>query len=151
MVQQAVDDNPKSGKKKTFLVLGGLIAFLVLVVVGLYILLTPTVRGLSACMEENSRNMDVLFQRGLQEKWTNLQKCQEFKPETEKLIACYEEVENKSILPEQLAFTLGELIRGKEITVDKKGLIQLHNTNCSQYPETLISNLLTSFNRCCFV
>ena len=112
--------------------------FLFLIVVGLFLALTPTVKGLSACIEENSKNMNKLFQRGLQEKWTNQQKCEEFKPETERSIACYESVGNDSLLPEQLAFTLGGLIRGKEIKVNKEGLIQLHNSNCSQFPETLI-------------
>jgi len=140
MVQQAVEEKPKSGKKRILLVLGGLILLLVVVVVGLFVTLTPTVKGLSVCMEENSRNMDAMFQRGLAEKWTNQQKCQEFKPETEKLISCYESVGNDSLLPEQLAFNLGGLIRGKEIKVDKEGMIQLHNSNCSQFPETLISD-----------
>jgi len=139
-VQPAVGEKPKSGNKVILFILGGLILLVVLIVVGLFVILTPTVKGLSACMVENSKNMDALFQRGLEEKWTNQLKCQEFKPETEKLINCYEEVGSRSILPEQLAFTLGGLIRGEEIKVDKAGLIELHNSNCTQYPETLISN-----------
>ncbi len=139
-VQPAGEEKTKSGKKVILIVFGGLILLVVLIVVGLFVILTPTVKGLSSCMEENSKNMDALFQRGLEEKWTNQQKCQEFKPETEKLITCYEEVGGRSILPEQLAFTLGGLIRGREIKVDKAGVIKLHNSNCSKYPETLISN-----------
>lgn len=139
VVQPTAEAKPKSGKKKILIMLVGLVVLLALVIIGVFVLLTPTVKGLSACMEESSKNMDALFQRGLEEKWTNQQKCQEFKPETEKLIACYERVGSNSLLPEQLAFTLGGILRGKELKVDKEGLIQLHNTNCSQYTETIIA------------
>lgn len=132
-------DHSKIGKK-VFLVFASLLGLAVVAFLGLFVILTPTVKGLSLCMEESSIAMDALFQRGIEEKWTNQQKCQEFKPETERLIACFDNVGRSSLLPVQIAFSLGGLLRGEKINVNKAGLIQLHNTNCSQFPDTLITN-----------
>ena len=132
-------DNSKSGKRIVLILVGMLVIF-VLIIVGLFVILTPTVKGLSVCMVENSIAMDALVQRGLEEKWTYQQKCQEFKPETEKLITCYKNIGRTSVLPAQFAFSLAGLLSGKKINVDTVGLIKLHNTNCSQFPDTLITN-----------
>jgi len=136
--QSIEEEKPKSGKK-VFFILFGIIAFVGTILVVLFILLTPTVKGLSTCMVENNQSMDLASQRGIAEKWNNQQKCTEFKPITEELLACYERVRNKGILPEGLAFILGSLINSSVKNVDKESIIQLHNTNCSQYPETLIN------------
>jgi hypothetical protein len=140
VIQTSNEDKSRSGKKKIFIVLGSLILIFVLFMLGLIVLLTPTINGLSACMEENEIDMDLLFQKGVAERWNNQQKCAEIKPISEQLITCYQRVGDKNILPEQLAFTLGGLINRSVRNVDSESIIKQHNLNCSQYPETLIDN-----------
>jgi hypothetical protein len=116
-----------------------IVGVLVLFLLGLFVLMIPTFNGLSDCLKQGSENLDLLKQRRITEKWNNRQNCAEIKPLSEKLIACYDDVGEKSLLPEQLAFTLGGLINPNVKNEDKEGIIKRHNSSCSQYPETLIS------------
>lgn len=116
-----------------------IVGVLILFSLGLLYLMIPTFNGLSACLKEGSESLNVLSQRRVTEKWNNRQNCAQIKPLSEKLIACYDNVGGKSLLPEQLAFTLGGLINPSVKSEDKEGIIKRHNSSCSQYPETLIS------------
>ena len=134
------ESSKKSGIKRVLLMFFGLIALLVISGICLVILLNPTLKGLISCLDENEKDMNILFQRGAEEKWNTQQKCSGIKPINEKLVACYEDVGNNNLLPEQLAFTLGGIFNSSVRHADSESIIEQHNTNCIQYPETLIGN-----------
>lgn len=128
----------KPSRNKILFVILALIIFILILGVSLFILLTPTVNKLSLCIKDNIADLELLTQRGLGERWDNHTKCIEIKIVNEKLLSCYKKVDNESVLPSNLAFTFGGLFNTNIRNSNKISIIKLHNTNCSQYPDTLI-------------
>jgi len=75
------------------------------------------------------------------EKWDKYKLCKEGKPLISDLLTCYESAEKGSILPISLIFNAAGLIKPSVKNVTREKFLELHNTSCKKFPDTLIEVL----------
>jgi len=133
-------------KKGSVLVIVVIIVLITIFVgIGILIISTPTVKGLSQCLENENKyledeniNLVQSFQKGITKKRTEREACFQLKQSTERLLSCYESVERESILPLSVPFTIVTLFKKSHGDMSPQSLIKLHNSECGQYPESKI-------------
>jgi len=125
-------------KNSVLIIVVVIVLITIFVGIGILIISTPTVKGLSQCLDDGNKDLTQATQRGIVEKWNEREACFQFKQSTERLLSCYESVERKSLLPISVPFTIVTLFKKSHENMSPQGLIKLHNSECGQYPESKI-------------
>jgi hypothetical protein len=110
----------------------------VLLAVGFFIISEPTVKLLSECIETFNAKTENNISRAEQEGWDKETVCRNGQPGAAELQACYSSVEAKNKLSLEAVFKITEIIRPGFVGGDADKAIELHNSSCSDYPETLV-------------
>ncbi len=115
-----------------------LFGVVVLLILGFFVLSAPTVKSLSSCLSEYNLKMDKNFAIAKQEKWNKEMVCTAGKPALLELKSCYSSVGSQSLLPIDIVFQITRIIKPGTIGRDINGAVKIHNSSCSDYPDTQI-------------
>jgi hypothetical protein len=115
-----------------------LFGVLVVLVLGFFILSTPTVKSLSSCLNEYNVKMKNNIAITRQERWNKEKVCIVGKPALEEFRSCYSLVGSKSIFPINIIFKVTRMIKPGTLGGDVNEVITIHNSSCVDYPAAQI-------------
>jgi len=126
---------------KAFAVVAGIFVFVVLM--SMIVIMTttkPVMRELTYCIKQYGNDLDKSLDKAKLEKWGIEKFCINGTRVVKETVMCYEKVENnRGSFATDLTWFFLSLIRPKEfVAIGKSGLIESHNSNCNQFPNTQI-------------
>jgi hypothetical protein len=101
------------------------------------LIISPSLKGLSDCYKTANQEQQLMNNRMQKEQWGKQKYCEEDKAGLLSLSACYERVESESPVSIETIETMVNSIK-PGLNLYLSAFIQEHNTECAEYPDTLI-------------
>ncbi len=106
--------------------------------IGLLALTAPTVKKLATCLTDSNSALMSTINQSKEQKWSKELICKNGKPALDNLQACYAQVEQESLLPIKTIVEITKILRPNTSSGDINSFINMHNSACTEYPETQI-------------